>query len=404
MDQEKIGKFISEKRKEKGITQNELAEKLNVTNKSVSNWENGKNMPDISLMQDLCSILDISLNELFNGESNKSDKGLINYLKEEKKKRKRRLIISIISIILILVISLLLIFFINNYNKVNGYILTGESDNFSYDRNSNLVILSNMKNIASIGNIHVKNGKIKESDIVQISLKYQDEVIIEGNYLTGVFYENNGYDEIFSEDARNNINNWYIEVIYNIDNEEKKEIIKLDAINILSNDKVLYTKQENISDLSPESIEALESAKKSKEEHLKLVKDKLLKNGYTWAPITAYTTSSKTTMKSTTLIKTFDDKSYMKYRTEKGKWEYYDKDNNKYTGFTSSRIIIGIGFNGNGKNCYYSMKSQTIYECDSAKANVYYNKFKNVEKLYKREFAGVYYYKENEYIEDQKID
>jgi len=68
MNQEKIGKFILECRKAKKLTQSELAEKLNVTDKSVSNWENGRNMPDLSLFKPLCEILDISINDLISGE------------------------------------------------------------------------------------------------------------------------------------------------------------------------------------------------------------------------------------------------------------------------------------------------------------------------------------------------
>ena len=68
MDQEKIGKFITSKRKEKNLTQSELAEKLGVTDRAVSNWENGKNMPDLSLFKPLCEILNISINELMSGE------------------------------------------------------------------------------------------------------------------------------------------------------------------------------------------------------------------------------------------------------------------------------------------------------------------------------------------------
>ena len=68
MNQEKIGKFIAKLRKEKKITQSELAEKLGVTDRSVSNWENGKNMPDLSLFKPLCDALNISINELMSGE------------------------------------------------------------------------------------------------------------------------------------------------------------------------------------------------------------------------------------------------------------------------------------------------------------------------------------------------
>ena len=68
MEQQMIGKFISACRKEKGLTQMQLAEKLNITNRAVSKWETGKSMPDVSLMLDLCSILGITVNELLSGE------------------------------------------------------------------------------------------------------------------------------------------------------------------------------------------------------------------------------------------------------------------------------------------------------------------------------------------------
>lgn len=73
MNQEKIGKFILECRKAKKLTQSELAEKLGVTDKSVSNWENGRNMPDLSLFKSLCELLDISINDLISGEKVSKD-------------------------------------------------------------------------------------------------------------------------------------------------------------------------------------------------------------------------------------------------------------------------------------------------------------------------------------------
>lgn len=74
MNQEKIGKLIAECRKEKNMTQVELADKLSVTDKSVSKWENGKCLPDVSLYKDLCNILGITLNEFFAGEKIKEEK------------------------------------------------------------------------------------------------------------------------------------------------------------------------------------------------------------------------------------------------------------------------------------------------------------------------------------------
>ncbi len=68
MNQEKIGKFIAKCRKDKKMTQSELAEKLGVTDKSIGNWENGRNMPDLSLFKPLCDELEISINDLISGE------------------------------------------------------------------------------------------------------------------------------------------------------------------------------------------------------------------------------------------------------------------------------------------------------------------------------------------------
>ena len=68
MNQEKIGKFISLSRKNKRLTQEQLAEKLGVSINAVSKWERGLNLPDVSLMEKLCEVLDFTLNELFAGE------------------------------------------------------------------------------------------------------------------------------------------------------------------------------------------------------------------------------------------------------------------------------------------------------------------------------------------------
>ena len=73
MNQEKIGKLIASTRKSINLTQVELATKLGVSDKSVSKWENGKCLPDVSLYKDLCNILGITLNEFFAGERIKEE-------------------------------------------------------------------------------------------------------------------------------------------------------------------------------------------------------------------------------------------------------------------------------------------------------------------------------------------
>lgn len=87
MDQIKIGKFISEKRKKKLLTQQELADLIGVSNKTISKWECGNGMPEVSLMLPLCENLNISVNELLSGETldnsyrEKAEENLIGLIK-----------------------------------------------------------------------------------------------------------------------------------------------------------------------------------------------------------------------------------------------------------------------------------------------------------------------------------
>lgn len=106
MDQSKIGIFIANCRKEKGMTQAELGEKLGVSYKAVSKWETGRSMPDISIMKNLCDTLDISLNELFAGEKinekdikTESEINLLNLLKINNKGKNKRKILTVIILI-----------------------------------------------------------------------------------------------------------------------------------------------------------------------------------------------------------------------------------------------------------------------------------------------------------------
>ena len=118
MDQEKIGNFIVKTRKAKKLTQVELAEKLGVTDRAVSNWENGKNMPDYSVLDILCNSLDISINELYyaknivnNDYKDISEDNLKLYIKEKYSKKLliKRVINGLITGILVYIIVYLII-------------------------------------------------------------------------------------------------------------------------------------------------------------------------------------------------------------------------------------------------------------------------------------------------------
>lgn len=111
MDLIKIGKYIAEKRKALGLTQKQLAEKLNMSDKSVSKWERGICLPDVSIYMELCNILRISINEFLAGEDigaenviEKSDSNLIQITKESKKKQKNlKTILAVVTVFAVIV-------------------------------------------------------------------------------------------------------------------------------------------------------------------------------------------------------------------------------------------------------------------------------------------------------------
>ena len=117
MNYDKIGKFIAALRKEKELTQNELAEKLNITDRAVSRWERGKGCPDISLLEDLSKILDVSIIELLKGEKLNNKQKLekeellysMNYAKESTKMKMYKTISNVI-VTLITIIILTIVF------------------------------------------------------------------------------------------------------------------------------------------------------------------------------------------------------------------------------------------------------------------------------------------------------
>lgn len=103
MDQEKIGRFIAECRKKNNLTQMQLAERLNITDRAVSKWERGRSLPDSSIMLDLCRELRISVNDLLNGEvikmenyNEKTEKQLLELLKQKEEADRRLLSLEIV--------------------------------------------------------------------------------------------------------------------------------------------------------------------------------------------------------------------------------------------------------------------------------------------------------------------
>lgn len=109
MDQTKTGRFIAERRKMKGMTQRELADKLSISDKTVSKWETGKGMPEISLMLPLCEVLEISVNELLSGEvlsadlyKKKAEENIMDLVKEREESKKKLVLMAVTLVITLL--------------------------------------------------------------------------------------------------------------------------------------------------------------------------------------------------------------------------------------------------------------------------------------------------------------
>ena len=150
MNIEKISNLIKTKRKEKGLTQEELAEKINVTEKAISRWETGRGTPDISLLIPLSKALDISVSELLNGKEDKQEekniKDIIKYIDTTNKKKNRFIILICIVIYIILLVLYL------NYLRIEYSSIT-----FHFDYLGEIVVFLFFALIISLNNNLLSN-------------------------------------------------------------------------------------------------------------------------------------------------------------------------------------------------------------------------------------------------------
>lgn len=116
MDQIKIGKFIAEIRKEQNFTQRQLADILSISDKTVSKWECGKGLPEVSLMIPLCDALQITVNDLLTGErvsevdyQKKAEENMMNLIKENEENKKRMALSIICGVITIIAVCSLVV-------------------------------------------------------------------------------------------------------------------------------------------------------------------------------------------------------------------------------------------------------------------------------------------------------
>lgn len=163
MNTEKFSKLIVELRKEKKMTQQELANKLFVTDKAISKWERGLSLPDVTMLDSIAKEFGLSVAELINGERIKAkdpkqiEEIFVKSMKEQdKKSKKRKKIITLLIIIIISLISMfMMIFSYNNYDNVLAYTFKGESNHFAFD--SGNVVYSKQNNVLTMTNFRIKD-------------------------------------------------------------------------------------------------------------------------------------------------------------------------------------------------------------------------------------------------------
>lgn len=215
MDLKTIGKFIAENRKNKGLTQSELGEKLGVTGKTISRWENGNYMPDISLLIPLTETLEISLNELLTGtKTNKKEllqkEYLEEYTKYLKNKKLKRIIfsisLSIISILLILLSVILLFnktFFKTTYHSQFNDKVIIQIPKFSYYRG-----------VSGMDTFTVKLKTLKQPDEVNIFIDNYLSTLENFTCNNKTYYYHKNYDFTIYQYRINNDGIGFINTIY----------------------------------------------------------------------------------------------------------------------------------------------------------------------------------------------
>ena len=172
MDQEKIGKLIAKLRKRKGLTQRELGEKVGVGFRAVSKWETGLTSPDISIINDLSKILEISADELLKGEITEKE--------EQKESHSKKNITIPIIIILILIISMFILYIINK-NKTYIYELGLIGQDYYVEGE----VKYKNKNIS----IKIDRIGFADKEFIKTVIKnYQYEISCDGTLIVGYGY------------------------------------------------------------------------------------------------------------------------------------------------------------------------------------------------------------------------
>ena len=236
-----MGSRIKKLRKDSGMSQEELAGKLGISRSYFSKIENDQRGLSIDIMQKICRIFNISMDEFFNNEEEKDT-----YLETETKKFHKKIdrfyFLTVTMFTLTVLFVLLSIYFFNNFNKIRVYILNGESDSFTYT--NGVFVESRQKFILKIGTFDIKNESINEDDIVNVEFKIDDELIKgQNSFFTGINVEDYRFDDLFTKKGYKN-SKFSVDITYKLDDKEYTETMLINKNLAISNNKLIYPKGE----------------------------------------------------------------------------------------------------------------------------------------------------------------
>lgn len=276
-------------RKERDITQKELADLIGVSDRTISKWENGSTVPDLETIKKLCKELEISPDSIVKSEKNYKD--ILQNLKRKLGHILNYILNHIFLIGFIVIFILLLAYFINNYNTIKIYNLTYESENITFD--DGYFFKTKVLNIITINNINLEKINYEPTSIkleLYTYLNGDKHVIYESDTLSNIYIEESkSYTDLLKKDVIQNIkNNLYIKIYTtDIDNNNYSYESKLILKQKLNNNKLCYKeyiKEQNkgIEDLGLQNPFLVSSKNNDKTKTVSKSNNKLESLGFTY--------------------------------------------------------------------------------------------------------------------------
>ena len=253
MDFEKIGQFLRALRKERNLTQDQLAAELNFDRSVISRWECSKKLPSVENIDALAKFYNVSINELVYGaRMNKGNARDIRNLPiriiSESERRIHRIRMTCLIMVIAAIIVALMVYFVSNYNSIKVYRVGGSTEN--YVVKNTLMIISKHRSYLNFGEIdNIGNDEDTISyDNYELYVKNGDTKIILANREDGDLVE--GLEKIDNYLNFNNIkkfiNNIYIDIY---DDDDNIVTMKLDATLEMTNNKIFYINDDDATNI-----------------------------------------------------------------------------------------------------------------------------------------------------------